>query len=95
MIGDGTTDDGKDFGNGNSILREEAIGSSPILKLGAGGGEQAGHGVASEAKEGAQGEGLRAVGEAALVEGGETLVPELGELGEDASGVFFKARGGG
>ena len=50
--------------------------------------------MSSETKQGTQGEGLRAVGKAVLVEGGAAIVPELVEVGEDAGGVFFKAEGG-
>jgi hypothetical protein len=35
------------------------------------------------------------VGDAALVEGGDALAPELLEVREDTGGVFFKAEGGG
>jgi hypothetical protein len=46
--------------------------------------------MASETEQRTQREGLRAVGDTPLVEGGETFVPELLELGEDTSGVFLK-----
>ena len=39
-------------------------------------------------------EGLGVRGEAALVEAGEALAPELFELGEDAGRVFFSTAGG-
>jgi len=64
------------------------------LKLRAGSGEQTRHGMASEAEQRTQREGLRALGDAALVEGRGALVPEPLELGEDPGGVFFKAGGG-
>jgi hypothetical protein len=51
--------------------------------------------MASEAKEGAQGEGLGAVCDALLVEMGFDFSPELLEGGEDVGRVFFKAEGGG
>jgi hypothetical protein len=44
--------------------------------------------VTSEAKQPTQREGLHAIGQAALVEGGYALVPELLELREDAGEVF-------
>src|SRR5260370_1558307 len=93
--GDGAAVKGKGIRFGKAILREKAIGSGPVLKLGSGSGEQAGHGMASETEKRTQREGLRAVGDAALVEGREAFVPELLELGEDAGEVFFKAEGGG
>jgi len=79
-------------------LREEAITRRPVSKLTAGGGEQAGHGVASETKQRTQREDLRTEGDAELVEGGEALGPELLEVGEEPGGVFLKkaaAPGGG
>ena len=95
LIGDGPTNDGEDLGQRQTILGKEPIGGTPIVELRSGSGQQAGHGVASETKQGTQREGLRAVGDAALVEGGEAFVPELLEAGEDAGGVFFKTEGGG
>jgi hypothetical protein len=51
--------------------------------------------VATEAKQGAQGEGSGSVGEALLEERRAAVVPELLELREDAGRVFFRADGGG
>ena len=95
LISNGTADDGKHLRQGKPVLREESIGGAPIVELRSGSSEQAGHGVTSQAKQRTQREGLRAVGDTALLEGGEALVPELLEAGEDAVGVFFKAEGGG
>ena len=94
LFGHSTAHDGKDLRQRQSILREEPIGGAPILKLGAGSSEQTSHGVASEAEQRTQREGLRAVGDAALVEGRDALVPELLELGEETGRVFFKVGGG-
>lgn len=93
--GDGAPDDGKDFRQGDSILREQAIGRGPVLKLRSGSGKQAGHGMASKTEKRTQREGLRAARDAALEKGELAFVPELLELGEDARRVFFKAAGGG
>jgi hypothetical protein len=95
LLGDGAADDREDLSRGKAILREEPIGGAPILELRSGSSKQAGHGVTSEAKQRAQREGLRARGDAALLEGGEAFIPELLEAGEEASRVFFKAAGGG
>ena len=51
--------------------------------------------MTTETEQRTQGEVLRTVGDAVLVEVGEALVPELLELGEDTDGVFFRAEGGG
>jgi|SRR6266566_3240465 len=48
FAGDGATDYGKDFRRGNALLREQAIGGGPILKLGSAGGEQTRQGMASQ-----------------------------------------------
>jgi hypothetical protein len=76
-------------------LGEEAIVGGPVLEAATAGGQQAGEGMATEAEEATQGEGLSAVGESLLGEGGSALVPEMEEGGEDAGGVFFKGEGGG
>jgi hypothetical protein len=94
LIGHAAAYDGKDLKQGQSILREEPIGGAPILKLRAGSGEQTRHGMASEAEQRTQRERLRAVGDAALVEGGDAFVPEPLELGKDTGRVFFKVGGG-
>jgi hypothetical protein len=95
VFGDGATDDRKDLGGGKAILREEPVGGAPILKLGPGSGKQTGHGVSSETEQRTQREGLRALGDAALIEGGAALGPELVEGGEETGRVFFKAGAGG
>lgn len=87
--------DGEDISYRQAILREESIRRGPIMELRTGRAEQAGDGMATEAKQRTQGEGLGAVGDALLVEGWGDFVPELEELREDASRVFFKAEGGG
>jgi hypothetical protein len=92
---DGATNGIEEGGDGKAALAEDPIIGGPVLKLAAASGEQAGDGVAAEAKQAAQGEGLRAVGEALLGEGRGTVSPELAEGGEDAGRVFFKADGGG
>jgi hypothetical protein len=93
--GDGAARHGEDVAQGKAILREESIGGGPILKLGTGSSEHAGNGVATEAKQGTQGEGSGSVGEALLEERRAAVVPELLELREDAGRVFFRAEGGG
>jgi len=95
LIDDRAADDGKEVVDGDTVLGEDAIVGGPILKLHTGGGEQPGHGVAAEAEQGTQGEGLGALGEAELGEGGEGLLPECLEGGEDAGRVFFRAEAGG
>ena len=95
LCGDGATNDGKEFGHGKTIFREEPISGAPVAELGSGSSQQTGHGMAPEAKQRTQREDLRAVGDAALAEGGAALVPELVEEREDTGRVFFKAEGGG
>ena len=53
-----------------------------------------GHGVPSQTEQGTQREGLGVRGKAPRVEAGAALVPELREMGEDASGVFFSSGAG-
>ena len=77
------------------MVREEAIIGGPILELLTTRGQQAGYSVAPQAEQTAQREGLRALGDALLGEGGEAFSPELLEGGEDANGVFFRIEGGG
>ena len=48
--GDGAADNGEEVGHGKTVLGEEPVGGTPILKLRAGSSEQASHGVASETK---------------------------------------------
>jgi hypothetical protein len=73
-------------------LGEEAVIGGPILKLQPAGGQQASHGVPSQAKQAAQREGLRALGDALLGEGGEAIEPELLDGGEDAGRVFLERK---
>ena len=94
LIGDGAADDGKHFRQRETIAGEEAKGGAPVVELRAGSGEQAGHGMSSETEQRTQREGLRAVGDALLVESGEALVPELPELREDTGRVFFRTVAG-
>jgi hypothetical protein len=94
LVGDAAADDGEDLGHGDAVLGEEAVSSAPVLELRAGSGKQASHGVTSEAEQRTQGEGLRAVADALLVEGGEAVFPELLELREDTGGVFFRTGAG-
>ena len=51
--------------------------------------------MSPQAEQAAQRESLRAVGEAALAEGGEAFSPELLEGGEDVGSVFFSVEAGG
>jgi hypothetical protein len=94
LSGNSAAHDGKDVGHRKAIFREEPIGGSPVVELRSGSIQETGDGVASEAKQGTQREDLRAVGDAALAEGGTALVPELVEEGEDTGSVFLKAGGG-
>ena len=48
---DGAAHHGEDIRQRQTSLREEPIRSTPILKLGTGGGEQSGNGMAAEAKQ--------------------------------------------
>src|SRR5208283_548084 len=90
----GAADDGEDRGDGKAVVGEEPVTGGPVPELGAASGEQTGHGMTSQAKQGAQREGLGARGEAPLVETGEALVPELFQVSEDAGRVFFSTGGG-
>jgi len=65
------------------------------LELTPTGRQQAGQGMTTQAEQAAQAEGLRAVGETLLAEGGAALSPELLEGGEDAGRVFFSVGAGG
>jgi len=58
-------------------LAEDPEGSGPVLELAPAGSQQAGHGMAAQAEQTAQGEGLRAVGETLLGEGWGAVAPEL------------------
>ena len=91
----GATNHGKDLRDGKATLGEQTIVCRPIEELLPSGGQQTGDGVTSQAKQAAQGEGLRAFGDALLVEGGEAFSPELLDAGEDAGRVFFRSEGGG
>jgi hypothetical protein len=91
----GAADEGEDGLEGKTLLREETVAGAPVLELRAGSGEQTSHGMASQAEQRAQREGLGALGEASLVEAGEALAPELFEMGEDTGRVFFRTEGGG
>ena len=73
---------------------EETIVGRPIVELLAASSEEAGNGVAAEAEQTAQGEGLSAEGETVLGEGGEAFCPELLEGGDDAGRVFFRREAG-
>jgi hypothetical protein len=94
LTGDRAADYGEELRHREAILGEEAIRGAPIQKLRTGSSEQTSHGVAAESQQRTQGEGFGACGDAELVEGGATFVPELFELREDAGGVFFRAEGG-
>lgn len=94
FIGDGAADDGKHFSQRKTIAGEQTKGGAPVLELRAGSGEQTSHGMSSETEQRTQREGLRAVGDAALVEEGEALVPESPELREDTGRVFFRTVAG-
>jgi len=74
---------------------KEPVTGGPVTKLQAASGEQAGHSMASQTKQGAQREGLGVGRDAALTEAGEALTPELFEFGEDAGRVFFSIEAGG
>jgi len=92
--GNSATDDGKQIGHREAILREEAIGGAPIPELRTGRSEQTSHRMASESQQGTQRESFGACGDAALLEGWSAFVPELLELREDTGRVFFRAEGG-
>ena len=92
---DAAADDGEEVGGGQAVAGEEAILRRPVLELAPAGSQQTSHSVATQAEEAAQREGLRAVGEALLEEGGTALSPELLEGGEDAGRVFFRIGAGG
>ena len=94
LIADAAANYGKDVRHRKAIPGKEPISRTPVLELSAGSSQQTGHGVTSEAEQRTQREGLRAVGDAALVEGGCALAPELLELREDAGAVFFRTAGG-
>lgn len=91
----GAAGDGEERLDGKAWAREEAVTGGPVVELRAAGAQQTGHGMTSQTEQGAQGEGLGVRGEAALVEVGGALAPEVFELGEDAGRVFFSSEGGG
>lgn len=95
LLQHGATNDGEDLIDGEASLREEPVIGRPIVELLSSGGEQARHGVPSEAEQTAQRQGLCAFGDALLGEGGDAFSPELLDGGEDASRVFFRTEGGG
>ena len=86
---------GKEMGEGQTRFGKEPVTGGPVTKLPAASGEQTGHGMASQAKQGAQREGLGVRADAALAEAGEALTPELFEFGEDPGRVFFSTEAGG
>ena len=77
-----------------ALLGEQSVSGRPILELKTTGSQQAGDGVAAEAEQAAQGEGLCALGGALLGEGGEAFLPELEEGGEESGRVFFRTGAG-
>ena len=95
LLQHGATDDGEDLLDGEASLGEEPVIGRPIVELLSAGGEQASHGVTSQAEQAAQRESLGALGDALLGEGGEALAPELLDGGEEAGRVFFRTEGGG
>jgi len=92
---DAAADDRENVGGGKAVAGEETILRRPVVKLTTAGSQQAGHRMTTQAKEAAQREGLGAVGNAPLTEGGEAFSPELLEGGEDAGRVFFRVGAGG
>jgi hypothetical protein len=80
---------------GKTMAGEETIVRGPIVELLPTGRQQTGDGVAAEAEQAAQREGLRAFGDTLLGEGRGALSPELAEGGEDAGRVFFRTEAGG
>jgi hypothetical protein len=95
LLQHGATNDGEDFLEGKASSGEEPVIGRPIVELLSTGSEQASHGMTSETEQAAQREGLRALGDALLGEGGEALAPELLDGGEEAGRVFFRTEGGG
>ena len=95
LLQHGAANDREDLRDGEARLGEEPVIGRPIVELLSRGGEQARHGVTSEAEQAAQREGLGAFGDALLGEGGEAFAPELLDGGEEAGGVFFRTEGGG
>jgi hypothetical protein len=89
----GAADHGEDGLDGKTVVGEDAVAGGPVTELRAASGEQTGHGMASQTEQRAQRESLGVRGEAALVEAGEALAPELFELGEDAGRVFLGRKG--
>ena len=86
---DGAADDGEDRREGKTVVGEEPVTGGPVTELRAAGGEQTGHGMTSQTKQGAQRESLGVRGEAPLVEAGEALAPELFAVGGGCRQSFF------
>jgi len=77
------------------MLGEETIVSRPVVKLSTGSRQKTSDGVAAQAKQTAQDEGLGAVGEALLGEVWGAFEAELLDGGEDGERFFFRREGGG
>lgn len=73
-------------------MGEEPVIGRPIEELLSAGGEQASHGVTTEAEQAAQREGLGALGDALLGKGGEGLGTEFFDGGEEAGRVFLERK---
>lgn len=95
LRGDGSADNVKESVAGQALAGQQTIGGRPVGLLQARSGEQAGHGVSSEAEQGAEQEGLGEVGDAGLGEAGPALLPEMLEVVEEATVVFFSVGVGG
>jgi hypothetical protein len=91
----GAANDGEQVGGRAALAGKEAILRRPVLELESASGQQSGHGMAAQTEQTAQREGLGALGDAALLECGEAVLPELLEGGEDAGRVFFSVGAGG
>src|SRR5208282_855915 len=91
----GAAHDGEQGRGGKAVVGKEPVTGGPVTELRAASGQQTGHGMTSQAQQGAQREGLGVRGETTLVEAGAALTPELLEVGEDAGRAFFSTEAGG
>ena len=73
-----------------ALLGKQAVGGRPVFELLTAGGQKTGQGVASEAQQRTQREGLGALVDALLGVEGRAGSPELFEAVEEAGRVFFR-----
>jgi hypothetical protein len=87
-------DAGKDAGGVKALLGKEPESDASVLEGLAGGGQQTGDGVASQAEQAAQGQRRAAVCYARLGSGSGALAPDLLEVVEEPRRRFLRTEGG-